>query len=163
VVVEGDTEYTAFSMIKDFFPESYSDVQIIRARGKGIIPTVASVLLQFSKGFSILHDTDSPLTATGKANPAWGMNKTIESIQSHENATGKVNLIACKTCFEVAMFGEEAKTEKPYNALLKLRENVELRNKVKTLLDALLDPDAPAPEGSIRWQSFLELEKHVAL
>ena len=72
IIVEGDTEYTAFSMLKELYPDEYQDVQIIRARGKGIIPSVAKVLLQFSKSFSILHDTDSPQTLSGKGNPAWG-------------------------------------------------------------------------------------------
>jgi len=72
VVVEGDTEYTAFSMIRELYPDDYSDVQIIRARGKGVIPSVARVLLQFSKSFCILHDADTEMTDSGKANPAWG-------------------------------------------------------------------------------------------
>lgn len=59
IIVEGDTEYTAFSMIREMHPDEYSDVQIIRARGKGVIPSVARVLLQFSKSFSILHDCDT--------------------------------------------------------------------------------------------------------
>lgn len=62
------------------YPEQYSDVQIIRARGKGIIPSVAKVLKQFSKSFSILHDTDEKLTTTGNKNPAWGMNNTIAQL-----------------------------------------------------------------------------------
>ena len=40
VVVEGDTEYTAFSQIKTMYPGEYNDVHIIRARGKGGIPSV---------------------------------------------------------------------------------------------------------------------------
>ncbi|WP_324031587.1 ATP-dependent nuclease [Aeromonas caviae] len=66
VIVEGDTEYTAFSMMKESYPEKYHHVQIIRARGKGIIPSIAKVLLQFSKSFYILHDADTELTKDGK-------------------------------------------------------------------------------------------------
>ncbi|WP_262244424.1 ATP-dependent nuclease [Pseudomonas aeruginosa] len=46
IIVEGDTEYTAFSMIKEMYPSEYEDIQIIRARGKGIIPSIAKVLKQ---------------------------------------------------------------------------------------------------------------------
>ncbi len=41
IVVEGDTEYTAFSILKILYPEQYDDVHIIRARGKTIIPAIA--------------------------------------------------------------------------------------------------------------------------
>lgn len=157
VIVEGDTEYTAFSMLKSLYPQQYSDVQVIRARGKGIIPSVAKVLLQFSKPFAILHDTDTEKTETGKANPAWGMNKSIESVLSWENAEQRVHLIACKTCFEVAMFGKEAKDEKPYQALTRISEDEEARNRVRLLLDCLLDPNIVPPNGCIRWTKIAQL------
>lgn len=157
IIVEGDTEYTAFSMLKELYPDEYQDVQVIRARRKGIIPSVAKVLLQFSKSFSILHDTDSPQTPSGKGNPAWGMNKSIEEILSHGSSGGTVNLVACKTCFEVALFGEEAKEEKPYNALLRIRLDEASRSRVKALLDCLLDPERQAPNGCIRWKNIEEL------
>lgn len=157
IVVEGDTEYTAFSMIREMHPEVYSDVQVVRARGKGIIPSVARVLLQFSKSFSILHDSDTKETPAGKANPAWGMNKTIQDILSMENAKGAVHLVACCTCFEMAMFGEEAKDEKPYNALERIRNDLAARARVKQLLDGLLDVAKVMPEKCRRWNQIEEL------
>lgn len=157
IVVEGDTEYTAFSMIKEMHPEEYSDVQIVRARGKGIIPSVARVLLQFSKSFSILHDSDKNQTPSGKANPAWGMNKTIQEILAMENAKGAVHLVACCTCFEMAMFGEEAKDEKPYNALERIRNDPTARGRVRQLLEGLLDAAKPLPERCKRWSQVDEL------
>lgn len=157
IIVEGDTEYTAFAIIREMYAEEYQDIQVIRARGKGIIPSVARVLLQFSKSFSILHDTDTQLTEARKANPAWGMNKTISNILEWENADGKVHLIACKTCFEVALFGEEAKYEKPYNSLVRIRSDEAARLRVKALLDSLLDKDKVVPAGCIRWRNIAEL------
>lgn len=151
VIVEGDTEYTAFAMLRELYPAEYQDLQVIRARGKGIIPSVARVLLQFSKSFSILHDTDTPRTPGGKANPAWGMNKTIEEILLLENASGRVNLVACRPCFEMALLGEEVKDEKPYNALVRIRTDEVTRLRVKALLDCLLDPGLGVPDGCIRW------------
>jgi putative ATP-dependent endonuclease of OLD family len=159
IIVEGDTEYTAFSMIKELYPEEYQDVQIIRARGKGIIPSVAKVLLQFSKSFSILHDTDTETTQSGTSNPAWGLNNSIRDILTWENADQGVQLVACKTCFEVAIFGEEVKYEKPYNTLIRIRSNEAERLKVKALLDCLLEPSLDAPQGCIRWKDVSELSQ----
>jgi putative ATP-dependent endonuclease of OLD family len=159
IIVEGDTEYTAFSIIKMLYPDQYRDVQIIRARGKGIIPSVAKVLLQFSKSFSILHDTDTETTPTGKGNPAWGMNTTIRNILDHENAQNYVRLVACKTCFETAMFGVEANEEKPYNALVRIHTDSEMRENVKSLLDFLLNPDLKCPDNCIQWTEIEELSQ----
>ncbi|EHQ06201.1 ATP-dependent nuclease [Leptonema illini] len=163
IIVEGDTEYTAFSMIKEQLPDEYLDLQIIRARGKGIIPSVAKVLLQFSKGFSILHDTDTPKTKDNKNNPAWGMNSTIGNILSLENALGRVHLLACKTNFESAIFGEEIKNEKPYNALIRIRSDQAIFEKVKLLLDALIDNNVTPPSNIIRWNSIADLESQCGL
>lgn len=155
VIVEGDTEYTAFSMIKEIYPEQYRDVQIIRARGKGIIPSVAKVLKQFSKSFFILHDTDEELTAKGNKNPAWGMNNTIAQLVDKE---GTVNLVACKTCFETALFGQEVNDEKPYNALIRIRNSDDSRNRVKSLLDYLIGVDgAVLPDNCIHWTKIEQL------
>lgn len=159
IIVEGDTEYTAFCKIKTLFPDDYQDVQIIRARGKGIIPSVAKVLLQFSKSFSILHDTDTEKTTLNKNNPAWGMNKSICDILAWENANEAVHLVACKTCFETALFGEEAKNEKPYNALIRIESEKDTIDKVKQLLDGLLDHSLPLPENCIRWEKIEDLVK----
>lgn len=157
IIVEGDTEYTAFSMLKEIYPEEYSDAQIIRARGKGIIPSIAKVLLQFSKSFSVLHDTDTQITASGKNNPAWGMNNSIAAILAHKNAKDIVSLVACKTCFEVALFGEEVKEEKPYNALARINSSEDAKNKVKQLLDGLLDSSKALPNNCIRWRDINDI------
>lgn len=158
VIVEGDTEYTAFSMVKESYPEEYHHVQIIRARGKGIIPSIAKVLLQFSKSFYILHDADTELTKDGKKNPAWGMNKTIAAILEDPDTQDKVHLVACKTCFETALFGEETKSDKPYNALVKISTDENIKLKVKSLLDYLIGAQhAVLPENCIDWQNIEQL------
>ena len=158
IIVEGDTEFTAFSKIKELFPNDYQDVQIIRARGKGVIPSIAKVLLQFSKAFSILHDTDSPKTLDGKNNPAWGMNKTISEILELENAKDRVELVACKTCFEIALFGKEVTYEKPYNVLNRIDTDDAAKANVKKLLDYLLDPTKEIPLNCISWKKIEDLE-----
>lgn len=157
IIVEGDTEYTAFSKIKAKYPRDYTNVQIIRSRGKGIIPSVAKVLKQFSTGFSILHDTDTEKTTSGKVNPAWSMNTSIQNIRTTDEEREVISIVACKTCFEIALFGDEAKEEKPYNALTKMDSDTALEEKVKSLLDALLDKSFPLPEKCIRWNEIAEL------
>lgn len=159
IIVEGDTEYTAFSIIRDMYLDEYKDVQIIRARGKGIIPSLAKVLLQFSKQFTILHDTDSPLTVAGKGNPAWGMNGTIASVLKLDNAEGRVRLVACRTCFETALFGKESKDEKPYRAFVRIQNDAESAEKVKALLDYLLDASKPKPGNCLEWTAIEQLEE----
>jgi len=158
VIVEGDTEYTAFSIIRDMHIDEYKDVQIIRARGKGIIPSLAKVLLQFAKQFTILHDTDAPFTDKGRGNPAWGMNKTIGEVLSLPNAKDRVRLVACKTCFETALFGKEEKDEKPYRAFLRIQNDPESASKVKELLDFLLDSSNKKPKNCLEWTAIDELE-----
>ncbi|MDZ5109953.1 ATP-dependent nuclease [Pseudomonas putida] len=159
IIVEGDTEYTAFSIIREMYLDEYKDVQIIRARGKGIIPSLAKVLLQFSKQFTILHDTDSPLTLAGKGNPAWGMNETIASVLNLDNAEGRVRLVACRTCFETALFGKESKDEKPYRAFVRIQNDAESAKKVKALLDYLLDASNPRPDNCLEWMAIEDLEE----
>ena len=74
-----------------------------------------------------------------------------------ENAKDAVHLVACCTCFEVAMFGEEAKDEKPYNALDRIRKDPAARDRVKQLLDGLLDQGKPLPDKCRRWKQIEEL------
>lgn len=79
VVVEGDTEYTAFKYVTGIAPALYRDVPIIRARGKATICSVAKILNQFGARYSILHDSDKPTCQARKSkksikNPAWGNN-----------------------------------------------------------------------------------------
>ncbi|HBO1619804.1 TPA: hypothetical protein L4F62_006363 [Pseudomonas aeruginosa] len=139
------------------YPSEYEDIQIIRARGKGIIPSIAKVLKQFSKEFFVLHDTDSELTINGNKNPAWGMNNTIAKLADNDS---KVNLVACKTCFESALFGEEVREEKPYNALTRIQNDPEAKKKVKSLLDYLIGINGAAlPDNCIHWKNIDQLSK----
>ncbi|UWE17168.1 hypothetical protein [Herbaspirillum huttiense] len=117
------------------------------------------VLNQFSTSYGVLHDSDTPMAGDTK-NPAWGMNKTI-LLEKARAAEGRVRHVACLTDFEVALFGKIQKTDKPYNALLKLRENEELQSAVSKLLDSLISDTEP-PANCKRWSSIEELEKYVA-
>ena len=148
IVVEGDTEFTAFSYLKMLFPDEYDDVHIIRARGKAVIPSVAKILNQFQKEYAILHDADTEFVdKTGNKNPAWKVNQNIiDAVEDH------INVIACKKNFEDALFKEKAASDKPYNAYLKMKEDTEFLELVKSLMDALLDKSLLPPENCIRWK-----------
>jgi len=161
IVVEGDTEFTSFSLLKDEFPEKYRDIHIIRARGKGIIITLLKILNQFSSSYGVLHDADTPMTPKGKGNPAWGMNKSILDEIRGAAEPQKIRHVACLRNFEEAIFDEEAKSEKPYNALIKIRDNLAMKQKVCALLDSLIDGDNEPPGGCTRWASIEQLQATV--
>jgi len=158
IVAEGDTEYTAFSWLKNEYPDEYSDVHIIRARGKMIIPSIIKILNQFTCDFAILHDTDTPKTTKGSKNPAWSINQSILDEINKNSSPKLIRLIACKTNFEVAIFGESVSSDKPYNAVARLKEDASLKAKVKQLLDSLLNASNHPPGNCIRWDDLIQLE-----
>ena len=151
VVVEGDTEYTAFSWLKMEFPDEYQDIHVIRARGKNTIPSVAKILNQFTASYAILHDTDNPKNKNGDRNPAWTMNDNILN-----SANMGVNIVACKENFEVAIFEQDVSKDKPYNVLTKIKSN-EYMTKIKQLLDSLLDCNKTPPNNCIRRNEIEDL------
>lgn len=158
IIVEGDTEYTAFSLLKMLYPMEYEDVHIIRARGKGIIPSVAKILNQFTCNYAILHDTDTPLASNGNVNPAWSLNSNIIEAINESSCADEIQVIACKTNFESALFKQEVSKDKPYNAIVKMKGDEGLKTKVKQLFDALLNVEKDPPELCIRWRSIEEIQ-----
>lgn len=152
VVVEGDTEYTAFSQLKLLYPGEYDDVHIIRARGKGIIPSVVKILNQFTSNYGVLHDADTEFNSDGSKNSAWSVNSSILKEISNSSDLTKTVLIACKTNFEDALLGTSVSKDKPYHTLKKLKTDVAFKEKVKNLLDALLSDQKEIPKNCIRWK-----------
>ena len=71
--------------------------------------------------------------------------------------TTENHIFACKTSFEVALFGAEARDEKPYNALTKMDSEMSIENRVKQLLDCLLDPTIAPPTNCVRWNKISDL------
>jgi putative ATP-dependent endonuclease of OLD family len=158
IIVEGDTEFTAFSFLKMLHPTEYGDIQIIRARGKGIIPSVIKILNQFTCDFAVLHDTDTQKLDEGKINPAWSLNQSIKDEITKNPNKGNIRLIACKTNFEDALFGQVVKYDKPYSAILKIRSDDTLKTTVKQLLDSLLAINISPPQNCIRWNNIEQLK-----
>ncbi|MDO9004778.1 MAG: AAA family ATPase [Aquabacterium sp.] len=157
IVVEGDTEYTAFQLLKSLNAAKYRNIHVIRARGKGAILTVLKILNQFSARYAVLHDSDVPLTKKGGASPAWGANASIREAIEKGSTPGAVIHVVSVPNFEVALFGEEASTDKPYNTLTRLNASEDMRNRAGSLLDALLDAAQPTHAPFRRWTTLQEL------
>ena len=160
VLVEGDTEYTAFKHVIAKEPQRYGVVHIVRARGKATLVALAKILNQFGAPYAVLHDSDRPTySKSGKVakNPAWALNDAIR----HEvcKPLGKTRLVASLPNFEAAYLGDEVKSEKPYSALTVLRSEGEALARVSSLLSALVDFEQPLPKGAAEWKSLDELEQ----
>ncbi len=170
ILVEGDTEYSAFRMIMET-DKSFPKAHVIRARGKATIASLAKILNQFGASYSILHDTDTPKTMrrnqkTGEkeeiVNPAWTTNNNILAAVQKQLDAKTVRLVASKVHFEAAFFDTALTGEKPYTAVQSL-ENDEGRRKVITaLLKGLVDHNEPLPEGAIQWAEIGDLEAAFA-
>lgn len=162
IVVEGDTEYTAFNYIKASNPEEYRDVHIIRARGKATIVSLVKILNHFGSGYSVLHDSDTPMTANGaKANPAWGNNPKILAAMAAKPAGTQTRLLASLPNFEKAYFGEVISNEKPYNALRTIIDQPAKFTIIETLLIALLKHDAATPNNCAEWITIDDLKEKL--
>ncbi|WP_097015346.1 ATP-dependent nuclease [Anaerocolumna aminovalerica] len=157
VVVEGDTEYTAFSQLKLFYPNEYEDVHIIRARGKGVIPSVVKILNQFTANYGVLHDADTEKADNGNANPAWAINTNILTEVGKSSDLSQTLLIACKQNFEDALLKKKVSKDKPYHALSQMKTDEAFKLNVKKLFDSLLDSSKEPPENCVRWSKIEEL------
>ncbi|ASS76960.1 ATP-dependent endonuclease [Tumebacillus algifaecis] len=164
IVVEGDTEYTAFKHILAAKPDLYKNVHIIRARGKATIISLVKILNHFGTSYSVLHDSDLPTTLTKAGteikNPAWAHNiKIFQEIQKHPTPA-KVRLLASVPNFEAAYFDEEVSGEKPYNALLELRNRPSSFQTIEHLLSLLVDHSrTDLPDGCLEWQTLDQLKE----
>ena len=167
ILVEGDTEYTAFRHVVAGAPDKYKQVHVVRARGKSCIVSLCKILNQFEKGYAVLHDSDREKT-TGKKtkkerrNPAWSVNEKILAVTAEGRTAGRVHLLASVPNFEEAFFGAEADGDKPYSALARLKAGTEAHDRITALLECLVDPKAPVPLGASAWNSIDQLQRSVA-
>jgi len=166
VLVEGDTEYTAFSHVISCSAAKYRDAHIVRARGKACLVSLCKILNQFDKGYGILHDADRKFifdkkTKNNRTNTAWAENSKVLSETEAGRNTGKIRLLASIPNFEEAFFGEAAQRDKPYSALARLKADESAFLRIATLLDCLLNSSQKVPEGAVEWNSIDELEAAV--
>jgi putative ATP-dependent endonuclease of OLD family len=181
LVVEGDTEYSAFNHIKakelSLGNNEYHDLNIIRARGKVTVASMMKVLNHFKNRYYVLHDTDvqtciskrknNELSIDGAlvydsfvmVNPAWTNNTKI-SDQMVDNS----RVIASVINFEDAYFSETVSSDKPENCINNLRTDEEKYQLIKQLLDGILEVNAvDLPSGAMVWQDITELADAVTL
>lgn len=166
IVVEGDTEYTAFNYIKRQKPEQYKNINILRARGKATIVSLIKVLNQFGSDYAVLHDSDKPRITKKNgdemANPAWGNNINILEAMNAKPHGRQTRLLASLPNFEEAFFGETTEAEKPYNALKTLETDAAKFEIIEGLLNALLNYEAPLPINCAEWVTTEDLEIKLA-
>ncbi len=158
VIVEGDTEYTAFNYIRSLYPEEFSDLQIVRARGKSTIVSLAKILNHFGTGYAILHDADNKTVQRGEVeitSPAWTVNERISEVVGE--AKESVRLVASVHNFEEAFLGVTVKKEKPYTTFINLKEDRDFQEKIYKLLRYLAGKSEELPEGALAWKNISDL------
>lgn len=142
VIVEGDTEYAAFSEVMEIRKKEYPDATrplILRARGKSPIVTLAKMLTHFKSDFSVLHDTDAPKTTKGdKVNPAYTVNQNIVDVVAEARKEGlKVTHRVSTPGFEASHGMKLPKKDKPFGAWKTVRDDDAVQESVANLLAEL--------------------------
>ncbi len=179
LVVEGDTEYSAFNYIKSKELEdgnnAYHDLNIIRARGKVTVASMMKVLNHFGKKYYALHDTDIPTVESKRrnkelstadaivydkftmVNPAWSNNEKILA-----QMTDSSRVVASVINFEDAYFDETVGSDKPENCINHIKSEPEMYSRIKSLLDGILEyNEATLPQGALTWSDMTELNEIV--
>lgn len=167
IIVEGDTEYTAFRYVVSTDATKYKGVHVVRARGKACIKSLCKVLDQFEKNYAVLHDADREMitvkkTGKQKTNGMWTENKSLLDAVDASRKAGRVRLVASIPNFEEAFFGRESDEEKPYAAWTSLRSDSKALATVAALLDGLIDSTRPLPNGAVEWTDMDAIAKAVA-
>jgi putative ATP-dependent endonuclease of OLD family len=166
ILVEGDTEYTAFRHVMAQDRGKYKDVHVVRARGKSCLVSLCKILNQFEKGYAILHDADREIitgkkSKTPRANPAWAVNQRILEVTAPGRTAKKVDLLASVPNFEEAFFGDVVGSDKPFSVFARLKADEIAFKTVAGLLDRLLDSSQPVPSGAIQWSALADLKAAV--
>ncbi|HEJ1454446.1 TPA: AAA family ATPase [Pseudomonas aeruginosa] len=162
IVVEGDTEYTAFKEVMAENKARFGDVHVVRARGKYTIVALCKVLNQFGKPYAVLHDSDKEMIEGKKGlrrNSAWAANKKILDAVGPQR--GNVILAASIPNFEISMFDGPAEGEKPYGAWERVRKDPETRERVSSLLEFLVGKRDVPPKNIIAWNAIEDLKAAV--
>ena len=163
VLVEGDTEYSAFRRIMSGSPDEFGDLHVVRARGKATLVALMKILNQFAAEYAVLHDSDKPRIegrrgGAERGNPAWTLNKRILDEAKNAPEPHRVRLVASVPNFELALFGEETQYDKPYAAVSRMSSDNETYVRIRGLLRALVDHKQELPEGMIAWSDIKELQ-----
>lgn len=164
ILVEGDTEYSVFKELITRKPDLFPNVHIVRARGKAILVPLIKILNQFGASFSVLHDADDPIVETKngpQTNGMWTENqKILDAVGAAPTGTS-VRLVASIKDFELAVFGKQAKRDKPYSAWKQITGSAGHEKTASDLLNALLDHAKPLPANFLEWKDLEDLQKAV--
>jgi putative ATP-dependent endonuclease of the OLD family len=141
VLVEGDTEHAAFlAAIVEEGDALRDRVTVVRARGKAILVSLVKVLHHFAIPFGVVHDADWPLTTKATKNGSWKLNAQIhEAIERARGAGLHVRHRVSVPDFERYLDGEEESKDKPITAYRRVRDDGQLRRRVRTLMAELID------------------------
>ncbi|KAA0564642.1 AAA family ATPase [Bacillus sp. CH30_1T] len=162
IIVEGDTEYTAFKYVINNEGDFFKDTHVIRARGKATIASLVKILNHFNCSYSVLHDSDTPLNKNKGKSAAWGTNNNILNSVKRHSTPEKVRLVSSIKNFESAFLSKEVSSDKPYNALMELTRDDEAYKSIRELLHALYNHDHNLPKGAMEWDHISQLEEAIS-
>ncbi|MGP9822460.1 ATP-dependent nuclease [Salinarimonas sp. NSM] len=140
IIVEGDTEHASFiAAVVEIEHILTTQVSILRARGKAIIPAIICMLRHFKVSFGVVHDSDFPFTNSGdKSNPMWTVNLTIrEAVEKCRTDGLSVRHRISFPDFERWLGGSELGKDKPLQAYLRVSGDGTLSANVQKLFEEL--------------------------
>lgn len=148
VVMEGDTEFAAFTEVMNAHPTDFpidGRPLLLRARGKATIQVLLKMLTHFKVDFAVLHDIDSPRTSSGdRANSAYTVNESIKTAVASARAAGLKVVHRCsRPNFEQNHGMSLPDKDKPFETWRAVRENQNVKASVRKILNELCAfPDA---------------------
>jgi predicted ATP-dependent endonuclease of OLD family len=155
LVIEGDTEYSAFETLLNKYPEQFplsKKPVLVRARGKFTLLLIMKILGEFKVSFAILHDADSPYKKDGSQNGAWKANEQISSLIEgirkdgirvvHRVSIPHFEWEHLPVTIDKDGFPEDTDPkDKPWRAFVELRSNPKAEASVLAVLIDLVNPE----------------------
>lgn len=151
IIVEGDTEFAAFTVAMDADAQAFpmdGRPLLLRARGKWTIPLLVRMLAHFKVPCAVLHDVDAPkVVAGGNKNGAYTANGEITRAVEAARTSGVHIIHRCSEPDFERKHGMGLPTkDKPFEAWLITRDDATIRASVRKVLDELCGtPSADAP------------------
>jgi len=156
LVIEGDTEYSAFETLLNNYPEQFplsKKPVLVRARGKFTLLLIMKILAEFKVSFAILHDADSPYRKDGSQNGAWKANEQISSLIEgirkegvrvvHRVSIPHFEWAHLPVTIDKDGFPEDTDPkDKPWRAFVELRSNPKAETSILAVLFDLVNPGA---------------------
>jgi ABC-type branched-subunit amino acid transport system ATPase component len=150
IIVEGDTEFAAFTVAMDADQQAFpldGRPLILRARGKWTIPLLVKMLAHFKVSCAVLHDVDAPkIGPSGNKNGAYSANGEITKAINAARDAGVPMIHRCsEPDFERKHGMNLPMKDKPFSAWKATKDDATIRASVRKVLDELCAaPDANA-------------------